>query len=269
MTKTTEVGQALARLCEELAARGAVKLPAERVLAERFAASRYTVRQVLDGLEQQGVVRRVLGRGGGAYLTAAETRPLAPDSVGGLGGERKVVRDLNRGAVSVPRMLVAQGFNAGAQVLSAALEVPDESVSRALGLRAGELVASLVRLRFADGDTLSLEHVYVAAERFPSLLHHRLDQSMYDLFETQYGVRVADCEEFIEATLAPADVAQALGIDEGVPVIKLTRRSWDPDGEPIEYSVDVFRADRTRLAVRADNVANRVHPRTVDHSAAQ
>jgi GntR family transcriptional regulator len=36
-------------------------------------------------------------------------------------------------------------------------------------------------------------------------------------------------------------------------VLKLERTGYDQHGRPIEYSVDLFRADRTRLQVRSQS----------------
>lgn len=252
-----EVERALVRLCAEFTERQVPKLPPERALAERLSTSRNTVRRALDALERQGVLRRVRGRAGGAYLAAVTPAPPAPERVPEVGAPRKVVRDLNH-PVGVPQMLAAQGFNAGTQVLGAGIETPVPTVATALGLAGGEPVVAVLRLRFADGDTLSLERFYVAARRFPGLLNHRLDRSVYALFESEYGIRVAGCDEAIEATLAPRNVAEALGVDEGVPLLKLTRCAWDADGVAVEHSVDLFRADRTRLTVRTDGPADRV-----------
>jgi GntR family transcriptional regulator len=60
---------ALLRLSEELADRSVRRLPPERDLALRLGISRTTVRKALEVLEQDGVIRRVRGRAGGAYLT--------------------------------------------------------------------------------------------------------------------------------------------------------------------------------------------------------
>ena len=35
----------------------------------------------------------------------------------------------------------------------------------------------------------------------------------------------------------------------------ITRTTTDPDGEPIEFSRDLFRADRTRIVVRTEGGA--------------
>ncbi|WP_168929689.1 GntR family transcriptional regulator [Nocardioides sp. GY 10127] len=257
-----ELAAALGRLCTDLLAREVGKLPPERVLAERFGVSRNAIRSVLADLDDEGVVRRERGRAGGAFLTGVYPREIVPERVVPKGDARKFVRDLNH-AAGLPKMLSEQGFNSGSQVLSADLRVASPIVGTALGLPEGALVVSLVRLRFADGDTLSLEHFYVSAQRFPNFLGHRLDQSMYLMLAEEYGTEISRCEETIEAVTAPAAIADALGVREGDALIRLNRHSWDADGAPVEYSVDLFRADRTRLTVRTDDDRGRVRATAV------
>ena len=72
---------------------------------------------------------------------------------------------------------------------------------------------------------------------------------MYELFEQRYGVVVGGVEETIEAAVAPADVAALLRLRTGDPLLRVTRLASDAQGSPFEYSVDLFRADRTRLTV--------------------
>jgi len=40
----------------------------------------------------------------------------------------------------------------------------------------------------------------------------------------------------------------------------ITRTTTDADGEPIEFSRDLFRADRTRIVVRTEGSASRAAP---------
>ena len=260
-----EVHDSINRLVADLTARAQAKLPPERELAARLQTSRTTIRKALASLEQDGVLRRVQGRAGGAYLTAVDPSPHGPEAVPTAGGQRKVARNLNE-VRGVPQMLLEQGYTAGTRVIATALELPPPSVEEFLQLGSDALAVSILRVRFADGDSLSLERMYVSARRFPNLLEYSLGGSMYQLFEEQYGVVVGEVEEDIEATVAPPRTAQTLGIAEGDPLLRLIRRAHDGMGEPFEYSIDLFRADRTRLTVRTASPDGRVRSMTTDRA---
>ncbi|NAZ78073.1 UTRA domain-containing protein [Kineococcus sp. T13] len=251
-----DVHEAVTRLAADLAARSQVKFPPERELAARLGASRTTVRKALAALEERGVVRRVQGRAGGAFLVGVDPAPPGPEQVA-AGGGRKVARSLNE-VSGVPQMLRAQGYSSGTRVVAAVLEPAAAQVAAPLGLGPGDLVASILRVRFADGDTLSLERMHVSAQRFPALIENSLAGSMYQLLQDRYGVSVGQVEEVIEAAPAPAQVAALLGLRTGEAVLKVTRTAFDAQGGPFEHSVDVFRSDRTRLTVRTAGAAGAV-----------
>jgi GntR family transcriptional regulator len=208
------------------------RLGAERDLAVSLGVSRSTLRQALAALEREGVVRRVPGRGGGTFITSP-----------------KVDRDLSR-IVGVPALLRDQGFTAGSRVVSAAVVAGDAATTRALGLPPAGLVLDIVRIRLADGVPISLERARLPAGRFPNLLEHPLGGSLYELLESVYGVVPAAAEERIEVVAAGDHEAQVLEIAPTAPLLSVTRRTVDAGGTPIEYSEDLFRADRTVITVR-------------------
>ncbi|HYJ76620.1 MAG TPA: GntR family transcriptional regulator, partial [Kineosporiaceae bacterium] len=121
---------------------------------------------------------------------------------------------------------------------------------RALALGPGGLVHDVVRIRLADGSPISLEHARFPADRFPDLLEQSLGGSIYELLEERYGTVPADAEERIEVREATPDEAQILGVRTGAPLLEITRTTLDGDGRPIEFSHDLFRADRTSVTVR-------------------
>jgi GntR family transcriptional regulator len=66
--------------------------------------------------------------------------------------------------------------------------------------------------------------------------------------------------ERIEVVLATADEAAILEVEPGAPLMAITRTATDADGEPIEFSRDLFRADRTRIVVRTEGGSARAVP---------
>jgi GntR family transcriptional regulator len=223
------------RLLDRIRAEGltpGAKLGGERDLARTLGVSRTTVRQALAALERAGVVRRIPGRGGGTFL-----------------GHQKVDRDLSR-IVGVPALLRAQGMTAGTRVISTALVRADEPATAALALTGDAYVLDVVRIRLADGIPFSLERARLPAHRFPGLLELPLGGSLYELIEAHYGIRPAEAVEHIEVVAATPDESAILDVALAAPLLSITRTTYAADGEPFEYSHDLFRADRTTITVR-------------------
>ncbi|WP_157517049.1 GntR family transcriptional regulator [Mycobacterium sp. MS1601] len=251
MLAVAHAHEALRRLADELAGRGEARMPAERVLAERLGTSRTTVRKALELLEQQGTINRVKGRAGGAYLTAVSARDAAPQASQPYCGSRGVLRSLNT-VKGIPEILAEQGFRDGTTVIRSGMVTPDPHVAQSLRLSDGQSVVSALRLRHADGETLSLEQMYLRPE-LAAVLRTEMTSSMYRTLWNRLGVRISVVDESIEIVSLSAVEGALLGQPAGTPALQLERVGYDQNGRPTEYSVDLFRADRTRLQVRSES----------------
>jgi GntR family transcriptional regulator len=214
------------------------RLGSERDLATELRVSRSSLRQALALLEQTGAVRRVPGRGGGTFVS-----------------QPKIERDLSH-VVGVPALLRAQGFTAGTRVVSTGLTAAGEATARELGIGSNELVFDIVRLRLADGIPISLEHARFPAARFPGLLERSLGGSMYEMLESDYGVRPCDATERIEVVIGAEHEVSILEVEPKAPLMSITRTTEDESGVPFEFSHDLFRADRTRIVVHSSNAGS-------------
>jgi GntR family transcriptional regulator len=67
-------------------------------------------------------------------------------------------------------------------------------------------------------------------------------------------------EERIEAVSATPDEASLLGIKPQAALLLITRVTYDQHGKPCEFSRDLFRGDRTRLAVTVQGRGIGVQP---------
>lgn len=247
---------ALRRLADELAERGEHRLPTERVLAERLGMSRTTVRRALDLLEGEQMIRRVKGRAGGAYLTNVTKREPSPQAARPFCQSHGIVRSLNT-VKGIPEILHDQGFRDGTTVIRAGLVRAPAAVGSALCVADGESVVSLLRLRHADGETLSLEQMYLRPE-LAGVLRTEMT-SVYRTLLSQFGLQICVADESIEIASVSSAEGELLGKPAETPVLKLERRGFDQHGRAFEYSVDLFRADRTRLHVRTQSPVT-AHP---------
>ena len=145
------------------------KLGSERDLAERYATSRSSLRQVLAALEEAGLVNRVIGRAGGIFISHGQIQRSLSDVVG------------------VPAFLASQGYVAGTRVLSTKISPPDRTAQKALRLDGSAFIIEIQRLRLADGSPISLELAQFPADAFPGLLEQQLGGSIYQILEDLYG----------------------------------------------------------------------------------
>ncbi|CAJ1580128.1 GntR family transcriptional regulator [[Mycobacterium] wendilense] len=209
------------------------KLGSERDLAEKYGTSRSSLRQVLAALEEAGLVHRVIGRAGGIFISHGQVERSLSDVVG------------------VPAFLTSQGYVAGTRVLSTRITPAEPPAQTALGLSENDYVVEIQRLRLADGSPISLENAQFPADSFPGLLEQQLGGSLYEILETHYGFVTGRAEERIEAVNATGSEAALLGIKPDAALLLITRVTYDQGGTPCEYSRDLFRGDRTALAVTA------------------
>ena len=207
------------------------KLGSERELAERYGTSRSSLRQVLAALEEAGLVNRAIGRAGGIFISHAQVQRSLSDVVG------------------VPAFLATQGYVAGTRVLSTKITPPDRTTQQALRLGADDFVVEIQRVRLADGSPISLELAQFPADAFPGLLEQQLGGSIYEILEAHYGLVTSRADERIEAVNATAEEATLLGIKSKAALLLITRVTYDQHDVPCEFSRDLFRGDRTRLAV--------------------
>ena len=205
-------------------------VPGERDLAQRYGTSRTTIRQALAELVIEG--RLVRRQGKGTFVAPPKVAQLLE-----LAGYTEEMR--------------ARGLNPQTQILDTGYRPADEELALLLGIRPGGRVLRIHRLRLADGEPMAFAASYLPARRFPGL-RRKADRaaSLYEVLATAYGVELAQAEETIETVLAsPAD-AGLLGVDAGLPLLLLSRRAFDAEGTPVEWSQSWYRGDRYKFLTR-------------------
>ncbi|WFR83596.1 GntR family transcriptional regulator [Arthrobacter sp. Y-9] len=206
------------------------KLPAERDLATELGVSRMTLRQALETLQFQGVLRRRPGRAGGTFVSG-DVPVLELGSLQGL------FQQLSRtGAVVESRILLAATFPA------------PEDVAEALRIPAGDPAHRLRRLRFLDGEPLMLEDSWFPAARLPGFAVESLTGSVYARLQGLGWEPVRKTEDLTPSAATPEE-RELLSIGARHPVLRIIRTAYRSDGLPVEYAEDIHRSDSLRLRV--------------------
>jgi GntR family transcriptional regulator len=81
------------------------------------------------------------------------------------------------------------------------------------------------------------------------MLDCRLDGSLYELLEANYGQRPSRARESLEPVTAGVREAEALEVKEGAALMLVERTAYTDEGTPVEFARDLFRGDRTRLVM--------------------
>jgi GntR family transcriptional regulator len=213
------------------------RLPTEHDLAEWLGVSRMTLRHALGELAQRGLVVRAVGRHGGTFVA----EPRLDQDVTTLAGFSEQLR--------------RHGMVAGARVLAAAQVQAGPAAAAALGLRPGDPVCEVRRLRLADGRPMVLEHSQFPAALFPGLLNCRLDGSLYELLAQRFGQQPHRARESFEPVIAGVREAEALETEEGAPLMLVERTAYARSGTALEYARDLLRGDRTRMVIWTSELA--------------
>lgn len=208
------------------------KLPSEVEIANALGVSRMTLRQALASIEAKGLIDRRRGRFGGNFVAA----PRFEFDHAGLPGFTEQMRRAH--------------VEAGAQVIRATTRRPPADVRQGLALKRGEQVHEVLRARSANGEPIVLEETYFPARVFPGMLSTDLTGSLYSVMRG-YGASPYSAEEQIEATQATEQQAEILNISAGDPLLLITRTSYTSEGLPVEYSMDFFRSDRSRIRIKS------------------
>jgi GntR family transcriptional regulator len=218
----------LARLADGTWPPGSL-LPAEPGLCREFGVSRITVRKAISDLVHEGKIQTVQGKG--TFVAKPKV------------GERFVQR-----AFGIFDDMEQRGLRLTTEVLrQEVIRAPDE-IATALGLRLGERVHVIVRLRSVEGEKILISTTYIPEALCPGLAHEDLSTgSLFRLLRDRYGIKISRGERSLEAVAADQWSAYRLELALASPLLRLDSKAYLPDGRAFEYSRTLQRGDRARV----------------------
>lgn len=192
-------------------------LPSEQQLGRELGVSIGTLRKATEDLVAQGLLERQHGRG---------TRVVAHSSA--------------RSRFRFLRFVHADGrpFDPVARLLKRTVRAATRDERAFLELEAGDRVVSLHRLRSEAGAALVFERVALPADLFlPLDLDGKADmtEEVYVFYQQQCGVTIVRTSDQIALDAADVEIAKALGVALGAPLIRVRRIAFALDGRRAEY----------------------------------
>lgn len=192
-------------------------IPSEIELAGRFRVSQGTVRKAIDELAADNILVRRQGKG---TFVATHAEPQVRHRflrVIADGGEREPVES---------RLIECR--RGKAPVL----------VGKALGLKAGSATVCIKRLLIFSGRPIIFDEIVLPEPMFKGLNAEKISaykSSYYNLYESQYGVRMIRAEERLKAVFADPETAELLLVKTGAPLLRVDRIAYTYDDRPVEW----------------------------------
>lgn len=202
-------------------------VPSERALSEEYRVSRMTARQALRALRQNGLVSQE--RGLGTFAT------------------RFKIDVHTRNLVGFNQDMLQRGLKPTSRLIFIGRESASVDVAEKLGIRPRHKVYRLERLRLANEKPMAYEENFISAALCPGLERYNFERdSLYRIFESEYGIRLSRAAEVLEAAAAVKPVAGYLTVELGTPVLVVHRVVYSDRGDPVESVRTIYRADRYR-----------------------
>jgi len=202
------------------------RLAPEKLLAETWHVSRFTIREAMSLLEERGLISRK--RRVGTIVTSREPADV-------------MVQQLNS-----MHELLQYPAETRLEMVKADVQEADVALARLLGCEVGTRWAKILCIRVSPGHPpICWTELYVP-EDYAGLSDQIGKNGMpaYRLMEETFGLFAADITADLFASTLASPKAQRLGVEPGTATLVIVRRYRDPDGRLFEVSVSEHPATR-------------------------
>jgi GntR family transcriptional regulator len=205
------------------------KLPSERELSQSLDVSRMTVRRSITELVNEGLLER--RHGSGTYVAKPRITYNA------------------RELLSYVKAMQTRGISTTSQLLEFSQAPASRRLADRLEIEIGDALYLVSILRLANRTPFVVERYYFPANRLPNLEEYDLEKTnINDLINAGYNLAFGKVSQSIEAVAASDNIAQQLRVDEGFPLLVITKTiRGKADGKPIEFAQDYLRSDYARI----------------------
>lgn len=210
--------------------RPGTQIPTEAELETTFGASRGTIRLAVAELTRKHLLHRQAGRG--TFVLGADFEDLT--------------RFFRFERSDSPTPIVPQ-----VRELSRAVVQADAAIAAALGLRTGEDVALVRRLRSYRDEPFLLIDSFFTMAAWAQIADADFNVfPFYDLLRDKFDFYIIAAEEFLTAGLASGEEAQLLAIAPSEAIVRIERIASTFGDERVEYRRCAGRGDHFRYHVR-------------------
>jgi GntR family transcriptional regulator len=209
--------------------RPGASLPSEQNLAKEMGVSQGTMRKVLDALTAENLLERRQGKG---TFIAENTQ------------ERTLFRFFRIARPGGKRMTPERVDESVKLRASRAIE------RTKLGLARTDKVVEIVRTRHIEKVPSIHETIVLPAPLFPGIEKRpSLPNSLYSIYQSDYGLNIVAAHEELSAQLATAADQEELGIPKGGPILVIERLAVSLQDQKVEWRISRVRSTDLVYAV--------------------
>ncbi len=210
-------------------------IPSEVELQKNFNVSRITVRRAIMELEREGYLEKIPGRG--TFVKSSE-------------GKEEIIQDLDN-ITTWTETMKKEGYKPGTSKIEIQKQRPPEEIARLLQINSDQEVTNIKRWRTGNNEPFCIMNNYILSYLVPNLEQvGLLNESLYQTLEKRYNIEFGKAEDIVEAKGANQEESSFLGIEEGAPILGITRISYDPNDKPFEVVKQSTRSDLYRYKVK-------------------
>ncbi|HEY1751688.1 MAG TPA: GntR family transcriptional regulator [Caulobacteraceae bacterium] len=204
-------------------------LPSEQALAAELGVSQGTMRKVLDALTAEKLLERRQGKG----TFIAETTQ-----------ERALFRFFRMAKPGGERLTPAPGGETVKVRASRAAEQARLDLSR------GDRVVEIARTRLIGVRPAIRERIVLPSALFPGIEKRgSLPNTLYSLYQTEYGINIVSAREELRAIAATAEDEAVLHAPVGAPLLMIDRLAVSLQDLKVEWRVSRVRTEDFVYAV--------------------
>jgi GntR family transcriptional regulator len=216
------------------------RLPTELELERRYRVSRSTIRQALNELEADGVIRRIQGKGTFVEAPRIQHVPVL---------------------TSFSELLKSQGYSPSHRLLASSVVPAPAEVAEGLRIEESASCRYLRRVFLADGDPVGVADTWLPRALLGD--HDALfengeieEGSLYEILQREpLELVLHRAVETINPGLAEQADAELLRHEPGSPLLVIKRITFTPDDRAVEWTRLLFAGDRYEYRVEMQRPA--------------
>jgi GntR family transcriptional regulator len=208
------------------------QIPTEEELCKLFNVSRATVRTAVLELVRQGYLKRQQGKGTFIF--------------------RNMISEGLTMLTSLRELFFEEDLHFTTNVLARTVMMPVDDMDIRLNIEQDKHIIYIKRMRFIENEPVLLQETYIPYHISPLLLEDDIENNtLFDLFEKKYGIKITKVKNYIEISHLNEDEARLLSLTKGAAAVLLTQYFYS--GETlVMYTRSIKRTDRFKFLMELE-----------------